>query len=155
MRRSSWQCFLVLAALTTAIAPQQAEAQSYRQYYSSWTYYESKTYYVSTYYYKPYSTYSGYDYHYCVYYPSQPSYVYYYNPSTEAYWGRLDLNGKEGEQYSLLAEKDRKKNLEDIAPSAFPKPAKMPAIPGAKDGAVMEPIKDKPVIGKSGEKLPG
>jgi hypothetical protein len=108
-----------------------AKALGYgRQYYSSWSYYPTRSYYYTTYYYKPYVSYASYDYHYCVYYPSYPQYVYYYNPHKRVYWGRYDLNAK---GYSLLAEKDRKEKLADIPNEAFPKPAGMPVIPDAED----------------------
>lgn len=98
-------------------------------YYSSWSYYPTYGYHYSSYYYKPFAAYTGYKYHYCVYYPSQPRYVYYYNPYTRAYWGRFDLQGKEGAQYSLLADKDRKGKLSEIPESAFPEPGQMPKVP--------------------------
>ncbi len=98
-------------------------------YYSSWSYYPSRSYYYTQYYYKPYPRYSGYKYHYSVYYPSRPRYVYYYNPYKRTYWGRFDLQGKPGAQYSLLEEKDRKGSLKDIPEEAFPKPGQMPLVP--------------------------
>lgn len=120
----------------------------YRQYYSSWSYYPSSSYYYTTYYYQPYSTYSGYNYHYCIYYPSQPNYVYYYNPYSRQYWGRLDLNGKDGAVYSILDPKDRKTNLSEIPESAFPKPAAMPVIPESTDNVQMEVLKTRPDLTK-------
>jgi hypothetical protein len=102
-----------------------------RHYYGGWSYYPQRTYYYSSYYYKPTPSYSGYKYHYCIYYPSQPQYVYYYNPYRKVYWGRYDLKAK---GYSHLAEKDQKGELKDIPDSAFPKPGEMPAIPES-DGA--------------------
>lgn len=125
-------------AFLAAFAANDADA-SYRQYYSGWRYYPQRTYYYTTYYYKPAPTYTTYSYHYCVYYPSQPRYVYYYNPYSRQYWGRFDLEGKPGEQYSLLKEEDRKERLEDIPETAFPKPAAMPAVPESQDGAAIEP----------------
>jgi hypothetical protein len=107
----------------------------YRQYYGSWSYNPIQTYYYRPYYYLPYSTATTYSYHYVVCYPSQPRYYYYYNPVRNYYWGRYDLKEK---GYSLLAEKDRKKKLEDIREDAFPKPGKMPNIPDAKDDVAME-----------------
>ncbi len=72
-------CGLVLAV---AFGMGAGEANAgYRQYYSSWSYQPSTSYYYTTYYYKPQVSYSGYQYHYCIYYPSQPRYVYYYNPT--------------------------------------------------------------------------
>lgn len=40
--------------------------------------------------------------------------------------------------YSVLAEKYRKANIEDIEESAFPPPGKLPPIPDTKDDATME-----------------
>lgn len=117
----------------------RADALAYRrQYYGGWNYYPARTYHYRYYYYKPYESYDGYAYHYCIYYPSQPRYVYYYNPYTSVYWGRLDLEAKGDNKYSLLEMKDRKKELKDIPESAFPEPGKMPAIPESKDGAAIE-----------------
>ncbi|MCA9113751.1 MAG: hypothetical protein KDA79_01600 [Planctomycetaceae bacterium] len=90
--------------------------------YGGWNYYGSRGYYYSTYNYTPTR------YHYCVYYPSKPRYTYYYNPYSQSYWGRYDLQGKPGAEYSLLAEKDRKKTLSDIPESAFPEPGALPKI---------------------------
>ncbi|HKI21563.1 MAG TPA: hypothetical protein VKA15_26955 [Isosphaeraceae bacterium] len=121
-----------------------------RQYYdSTWTYSPSYGYYYVHYYYRPVVTYTTYEYHYCIYYPTQPSYIYYYNPTAQVYWGRYELGSKGDKRYSLLAEKDRKKELKEIPDQAFPKPAKMPVIPGAKDDVAIEPPpenvpKDKP-----------
>lgn len=114
------------------------ESQAYRQYYSSWSYHPTHSYYYNTYYYKPYTTYTSYNYHYCVYYPSRPRYVYYYNPHRGYYWGRYDLEGKDGQHYSLLKEEDRKAKLADIPESAFPGPAAMPTIPDAEDGEAVQ-----------------
>lgn len=99
--------------------------------YGGWNYYGSRGYYYSTYTYRPQR------YHYCVHYPSRPRYVYYYNPQRQTYWGRYDLQGKPGAEYSLLADKDRKKKLSDIPESAFPEPGALPdvdaeAAPGEK-----------------------
>ena len=115
-----------------------------RQYYSSWSYQPTRSYHYSRYYYRPAPTATTYRYHYVITYPSQPRYVYYYNPQRKVYWGRFDLEGKPGAQYSLLAKKDRKEKLEDIPESAFPAPAEMPPIPESKDGERIEPIRVKP-----------
>jgi hypothetical protein len=139
MRAKYWVIAGVVAMTLTAGLGVQAGSYSYRQYYSGWSYYPSRSYYYSYYYYKPYPTYPSYSYHYCIYYPSQPRYVYYYNPYSKVYWGRFDTQGKEGEQYSMLAEKDRKEQLKDIPETAFPKPGPMPTIPDAKDNAAIEP----------------
>jgi hypothetical protein len=147
---------LAIAALAIAASPlcsTPAQAQYGRQYYSSWSYYPERTYYYQYYSYKPYASYSGYSYHYCIYYPKYPRYVYYYNPEKRVYWGRYDCEEK---GYSLLAEKDRKPNLKDIAEEAFPKPAKMPAIPDSTDGTTITPPTPPPLDekGKEKEKAP-
>jgi hypothetical protein len=152
-------CALAVLALAALAGP--AQAHYGRQYYGGWSYYPDYGYYYRSYYYQPYSGYDGYNYHYCIYYPSQPSYVYYYNPYKHYYWGRLDLEAKGDNRYSLLEEKDRKASVKDIPESAFPKPGKMPPIPESKDGVPIEPIspddlpKGKPSdLPKKGE-LPG
>ena len=127
---------LVVAGAALAAGPGDVRAGGYtRQYYTSWSYYSTTRYYYRTYYYYPTPVATTYSYHYTIYYPSQPRYVYYYNPVSRQYWGRFDF-GADGEPqgYSLLAEKDRKERLADIPESAFPKPAAMPAIPGSSDG---------------------
>jgi hypothetical protein len=133
--------FVVVAATVAGlltVGDQQAQARYRRQYYTSWSYYSTTRYYYRTYYYYLTPAATTYSYHYCVYYPSQPQYVYYYNPVTRAYWGRFEF-GTDGKPkgYSLLAEKDRKGTLAEIPESAFPAPAAMPAIPGTPDGEKM------------------
>jgi len=106
-----------------------------RQTYSGWCKPEGKRYYYCCYYCQPMSG-GNYASHRCIYYPSQPRYIYYYNPArgSRKYWGRYDLQAR---GYSLLADKDKKGTLADIANEAFPKPAAMPPIPGSKDGTRM------------------
>ena len=142
-RKSLW-CLALLGGTLLGVAG-IAKATALRQYYGGWTYYPQSTYYYRYYYYKPYDSYDGYQYHYCIYYTSQPRYVYYYNPQRQVYWGRLDTEAKGDEKYSLLEDKDRKKELKDIPEKAFPKPAKMPKVPDAKDDITIEtPPNDLP-----------
>jgi hypothetical protein len=136
-----------LALLASAFAAAPAQAHYGRQYYGGWSYYPQYNYYYCSYNYQPYSG-ADYSYHYCIYYPSQPSYVYYYNPYRSYYWGRLDVTAKGDNKYSLLAEKDRKSSVKDIPESAFPKPGKMPPIPESKDNVAIEPITELPKIDK-------
>ena len=138
---------LLLLALMLCSFASFAEAAG-RHYYSSWSYYPRRSYYYVYYYYKPTPTYNSYNYHYCIYYPTRPRYVYYYNPYSRRYWGRYDLEKK---GYSMLADKDRKEKLTDIAESAFPEPAEMPAIPEAKDGERMTP---PPAVPENPKDLP-
>jgi hypothetical protein len=134
-------CVLGLAmGLALAFGPAAPAAYGQRQYYeTTYTYSPSHSYYYVRYYYRPAVTDTTYDYHYCIYYPAQPGYIYYYNPASQVYWGRYKIGSKEGEQYSILAQKDRKKDLKDIPESAFPEPAAMPTIPGSSDNVAMEP----------------
>jgi len=134
-----WVLGLTLG-LGFAYGPSVPAAFAQRQYYdTSWSYSPTYSYYYVRYYYRPVITYTTYDYHYCVYYPSQPSDVYYYNPVSQVYWGRYKLGSKGDERYSLLSDKDRKKDLKDIPEAAFPPPASMPKIPGSTDGEAMAP----------------
>ncbi|MFN4261161.1 MAG: hypothetical protein ACK4RK_17875 [Gemmataceae bacterium] len=136
MYRMKYVAFLMgLALLGLVPSHSEGNAAAYRQYYSGWSYYPSRSYYYRTYYYKPYATYPDYKYHYCVYYPTTPNYVYYYNPVSNQYWGRYDLKAK---GYSMLEAKDRKANVKDIPESAFPKPGKMPSIPDSEDAVAMD-----------------
>lgn len=134
MRTMKWFILAGAAALALLTVDEaRARSRVARQYYSAnWTYYPQRTYYYRYYYYKPYTDYDGYRYHYAIYYPSQPRYVYYYNPYKGYYWGRYDLEGKGDDRYSLLEEKDRKANIDDIPEKAFPKPGAMPNIPESK-----------------------
>jgi hypothetical protein len=129
---------LALALLAALAAPAPAHSHGGRQYYGSWSYYPQRSYYYRSYYYQPAAG-DDYSYHYCIYYPSQPRYVYYYNPSSGNYWGRLDLEAKGDDKYSLLAKDDQKPTLKEIPEEKFPKPGKMPGIPGAKDNVQIEP----------------
>jgi len=113
---------LMFAAATIAV-----EAGGYgQQYYGNWNHYPSRGYHYCSYNYKPYESYPTYSYHYCICYPSQPNYVYYYNPHRGHYWGRCDLQTG---MYSLLAEGDRRSTVEAIPEKAFPTPGQMPLVP--------------------------
>lgn len=137
--------FAPMAEKTVSASPYQ-----YRQYYSSWSYQPTRRYHYCRYFYKPTTSYSGYKYHYAIRYtrsystkPRYSRYVYFYNPHRRVYWGRFDLEGKPGEQYSLLKDADRKENLEEIPEDAFPKPASMPVIPDSEDKVQIKPIDPK------------
>ncbi|WP_250846961.1 hypothetical protein [Aquisphaera insulae] len=128
-----------LALAVAAFAPGR-EASAQRQYYeTTYTYSPTHQYYYVRYYYRPVVTTEEYSYHYCIYYPSHPRYIYYYNPTRQVYWGRYEIGSGGEKRYSILAEKDRKKDLKDIPEDAFPKPAGMPDIPESKDKVAIEP----------------
>jgi hypothetical protein len=134
--------FAGLLLLAVAV-PSQATNYGPRQYYSSWSP-TSYGYYYRTYYYKPYPTYPTYNYHYVVYYPSQP-YYYYYNPVRRVYWGRSPVKNDGQAVYSILSEENRKGSLREIKEEHFPKPGPMPTVPEAKDDAKMAiPPRDLP-----------
>ncbi len=129
---------VTLLVLGLALSSTTARAGGYRQYYdNSWNYNTNYGYYYTNYYFRTTVTQVTYEYNYCIYYPSQPRYIYYYNPSSNVYWGRYEIGSKGDDHYSMLAPKDRKKELKDIPEDAFPKPAPMPTIPGAKDDVKM------------------
>lgn len=139
-RASRRQAVVLLGAMAlVGVVPATAAraGSPSRHYYSGWSYYPTRTYYYSYYHYKPTVSYQGYAHHYCIHYPSQPRYVYYYNPVRRVYWGRYDTEKK---GYSMLAEQDRKADLGSIPESAFPEPGQMPVIPEADDGERMLPI---------------
>jgi hypothetical protein len=140
----SIRTFVACSVLVGAsIATGQAEAGERQYYDTTWSYNVNYNYYYTTYYFQTVTTQTTYDYHYCIYYPTEPSYIYYYNPSTNLYWGRFVVGAKDDKQYSMLAEADRKKKKADIPETAFPEAAKMPTIPGAKDDVAMEPPPEK------------
>lgn len=146
----------MLIAASVGVAAVEVGAAVYRQRYSSWNYHSTRRYHYRKYYYKPYTSYTGYQYHYCIHYPTtvyprRANYVYYYNPTSRTYWGRYDLEKK---GYSMLAEKDRKGKLEDIPESAFPKPGEMPPIPGSKDKTPMLKIEKDDLPVALGDDLP-
>jgi hypothetical protein len=148
-RLLSW---LALAALLATGGVALSAAAGPRQYYSSWAKYPKRNYYYRTYYYKPAPDYSGYKHQYVVYYPSKPKYQYLYNPYKKQYWGRCPAGYSGPAKYQLLAEADRKSNVNDIPESAFPKPGPMPPVPESGDGAAMEaPPDDLPPAEGPGE----
>jgi hypothetical protein len=130
-----------------------AANNSPRQYYSSYAKHPRHNYHYRTYYYKPSSTYAGYKHHYVIHHPRRPKHVYFYNPYKKQFWGRCEVNTKGKPLYSMLAEKDRKANLEDIDEKAFPEPSDVPSIPDATDEVKMElPPDDLPAVGTLPEK---
>jgi hypothetical protein len=139
---------VLLGALGISLA--LADYGTPRQYYGSWNKHASAGYYYRYYYYKPEPSYAGYRHHYAIYYPSQPKYVYFYNPYQKAYWGRCPTTFDGKEAYSMLSEGERKGKLEDIPETAFPKPGPMPKIPEATDNMKMELPPDDLPLGPMG-----
>lgn len=145
---------LVLAAVlaigaSTALV--HADYDTPRQYYSGWNYNSSKSYYYRYYYYKPTPTYSGYKHHYVLYYPKRPGYYYFYNPHKKQFWGRCPIQTYGQPQYSLLAETDRRADINDIPERAFPRPGPLPVVPETekeKNPPTLDPPPASPVPGK-------
>lgn len=119
------------AVLAVAVAGAVVQADYYtpRQYYGGWNYHSGKQYHYRYYYYKPTPTYAGYKHHYVIYHPKRPDHYYFYNPHKKQYWGRCPTQTYGQPQYSMLAEEDRKANLDAIPEKAFPKPGPLPSIP--------------------------
>lgn len=116
------------------------DAQTYvhRQYYSGWRKHPTHGYHFRFYYYKPAPTYHGYKHHYVIHFPTRPAHCYFYNPYKKVYWGRCPIDHGGKPLYSMLAEEHRKQNIADIPEAAFPKPAALPPIPDAADGASID-----------------
>ena len=144
MMRRRFLSALVMLSLVAGVSTAIAGYHSPRQYYSGWHKPAAKSYYYRVYYYKPVTTYVGYRHHYVIYHPQRPKHYYYYNPVKRVYWGRCPVEQTGAAQYSLLAEKDRKGNLEDIPESAFPKPGRMPSVPDSEDLELDLPPSDLP-----------
>ena len=146
---NKWILALTVATLTVgSFAATPAHAQQYgtRQYYGDWKKH-STGYAYRTYYYKPSKDYGAYKHHYVIHHPKKPDYHYYYNPYTKKYWGRCPSTYGDKPVYSMLAEKDRKADLEQIPESAFPKPSAPPGIPESNDGATLDlPPDDLPDV---------
>ena len=140
MLRTKVMAGVIAAASVLGLLATPATANQYtpRQYYGTWHKHASYGYHYRYYYYKPSADYAGYKHHYVIYHPSRPKYYYYYNPYTKTYWGRCPVKTDGKGEYSMLAEKDRKGKLEDIAEEAFPKPGKLPKIPEATDDATLD-----------------
>jgi hypothetical protein len=131
---------LVLALFLTGALSAAALANPYtpRQYYGPWQKHPKEAYHYRAYYYKPTPTYSGYKHQYVMYSPQKPDHYYFYNPYKKVYWGRCPVNTNGKPLYSMLAEKDCKGQVEDIPETAFPAPAKPPALPEASDDATLD-----------------
>lgn len=139
----------ILTAVLGFVATGSVFASYYyvRQYYTpTWVVNPTYGYYYTTYYFQPVAVVEPvvavepvYSYHYVIYFPSQPTYAYYYNPVTQVYWGRYSMNSKGEKRYSILAKENRKKSLKDIKETDFPELAAMPKIPGASDDVEMLP----------------
>lgn len=131
-------CAAVASLLAVTTQSVSADGYSPRQYYGPVYKHPKQEYSYRAYYYKPSPTYAGYKHHYAIYVPSQPRYIYFYNPYTKQYWGRCPTQTAGKAQYSLLAPKDRKGSLRDIPESAFPAPSSPPPVPESTDGASLE-----------------
>ena len=152
MLRSKMLALVVMAGtlLGTLAGPAMANPYTSRQYYGDWHKHAGKAYHYRSYYYKPTPTYSGYKHHYVVYFPAKPTHYYFYNTYTKKYWGRCPVKTDGQGEYSMLAEADRKGNIDEIPEKAFPAPTKMPKIPEATDDATLElPPDDLPTVDKT------
>ncbi len=112
-----------------------------RQYYSGWQKNTQANYYYRTYYYKPNTDYVGFKHQFVIYYPDKPEKLYFFNPYKKLFWGYCpsSYGGYHNDgYYSMLPEPERKANLADIPPSAFPKPTSVPNVPESTDGAKLD-----------------
>jgi hypothetical protein len=123
VRHTTWGLVAALAMGATARG---------QEYYSGYKDSPARGYRYSYYYFK---IAGGFRYHYCTNSPGSP-YVYYYDPQTQLFWGRYDLNAK---GFSLLAPNDRKGNIRAIDPAAFPAPG-----PAMNNPATGDPLSTPP-----------
>jgi hypothetical protein len=122
-----------IVAACLFMAPGVAEAKSYTGSYS-------KVHAGQGYSYRYFNYYSPrakeHKYHFAVYHPAHPRYVYFYNPTTKKYWGRYDLKAC---GYSMLAEEDRKPTIGEIPECAFPKAGQIPPPEAGIDESMLPP----------------
>jgi hypothetical protein len=124
-----------------AMAGRQAALEaSARQLYSPWVYDRTTKDSYRFYLFRPSADDVTYQYHYVWFTRTRPgAFVYYYNPGTGKFWGRVDLAQKGEMGYSELPPGKRAGVLNDIPAENFPPPGPMPVIPGSKDGVRMLP----------------
>jgi hypothetical protein len=96
-------------------------------YYSSWTYSQPQNYYYCYCYYRA-SQYAPWSKYVCIYNRDYSNYTYFYNPSTQQYWGRFDQQAK---GFSVLPEGDRKGAIADLPQDKFPTPVAQIGLPGS------------------------
>jgi hypothetical protein len=132
-----WPAVLGFAVLATTTALRGDDVK--RQYYGPWAFYEHRGYHYRSLYYQP-TPGAAYKYHYCISLQNNPGYVYFYDPGSGKYWGRLDVRAEGDEPFSLLKAEDQKPLIRDIPETAFPKPGKMPPLPGTQDGVPIAPF---------------
>ncbi len=149
MRRSVLAMLSAFVLTGLAAAPALADSiyGTPRQYYSGYTHVPSHNYGYRTYYFKPTPDYAGYQHHYVIYPQHDPHHAYYYNPETQAYWGRCPSQCHGQPLYSLLRPIHRKSSLAEIPVNRFPKPGPLPVVPGAQDNTVLDLAPDDtPVV---------
>lgn len=134
--------WLGAVAITTGIAAEEPvhdelPAPSPRQYYSPWRENASEGYFYRTFYFKADPAADAYDRHYVVSYPGRDDYLYFYDPTTRLFWGRVLRNGEEGWRFSLIHAIDRQKRVSDIPEAAYTDLGPMPVLPGANDGVTI------------------
>ncbi|MCA9114985.1 MAG: hypothetical protein KDA79_07850 [Planctomycetaceae bacterium] len=135
--------YVSLAAAMAGMWAETAQA-AYRQYFTAWAYHEQRDYHYRTWYFKPTEQTSGYRHHYCLYFPTRPKYVYWYDPTAKQFWGRYELSGKEGARFSVLKPEDRATSIDAIAEDSFPAAGPMPALPDSTDGVPVDPLPSLP-----------
>lgn len=139
MDRRSLIAALAFVVTVAAAAPAAAGFYGPRQTYSAWRRSTTHGYHYRIYSYRPGPSQSGYRHHYVIHHPRYPKHCYFYNPVRRVYWGRCAVGQLGTGHYSLLAEADRKGDLDEIPESAFPAPGPMPIVPGAEDDLRLDP----------------
>ena len=128
----------VLTAIYLASAPALAADHSgSRQSFGDWHKHQ-RGFSYRPYYYKPHPQFVGFKHHYVIHHNARPQHNYFYNPYKKQFWGRCPVATEGKPSYSLLAEKDRNGDINQIPETAFPKPGPMPPIPESTDGATLD-----------------
>ena len=86
----------------------------YRQFYSSWKEAPDRGYYYRRYYFKRNQDDREYASHYVIFDPNRPNFLYYFNPKTQAFWGRYPLKREGAPRYSVLPKDKRKPRLDAL-----------------------------------------
>ena len=157
-----WIACLGIGLLALLNLPVWAQAPGARQRYSAWQYNKDKGYHFRKYEYKVAPTDKEYRHEYVIYYKEDPkkqinnNWVYFYNPTTEKYWGRYPTTnhpqyGKDAkagkELWSVLPAKARHKDIYAIDPKQFPAVRNdfCPTVPMCSDKCnLMSPPADLP-----------
>ncbi len=134
---------LLALCLATSCNPCRAQGpcNGKRQCYSAkWELDPTGSYYYCKYHFQPAEK-AAYQYHYAIYFPTDPEWIYYHNPTTKLYWCRAYTNtaDKDGKIWIVVPKDDRRDQPGNVPADAWKRTPEVPAIPGSRVNAAMEP----------------